>query len=750
MFKNRLAILLCFTLLTLCMDVRAEVVRGKVNDQTGAAIEGAHVRLTIGNRLFSTTTDSTGLFHLDVPDSAGTLTITARGFAILTVPWRGSSSELQFTLQPAPVTQEIVVTADRGKTPITDTAANVISLSTEELNTRAAATLDDALRQAPGFTLFRRNGSLVANPTTQGGSLRGVGASGASRVLVLEDGIPLNDPFGGWVYWDRTPRIAFERAELLRGGGASLYGNSAFAGVVDLLTAEPTNLIALESSGDSLSGHDVQGALSHRFSQWKLYGTGESYGNDGAFIVARENRGLIDTPAALQFGNASANVERSWGTGRRAFVSGSIFSEQRNNGTALQVNSTHLGEAIAGLDAEGKTGLVSLRFYGTGEHYHQSFSSVAPDRNSESLVRWQTVPSDQLGFSAQWARTFSGIRVTAGTDGRYIHGETDETVFSSGAATSLVNAGGTNENTGIFGEISGSLLHRLRLSAGVRGDWLQNTNGFTRTTPVSTGVTTGRNLPSRNEQAVSPRSGLVYDLAGGLQITASAYGGFRAPTLNELYRSFRLGNVVTVANEQLLAEHLAGGEAGLRYARNRFILSGSYFHQHVDDPIANITLSSTPLLITRQRQNMGALVAQGVDADALVVLPRMQLRAGYEYAHSEVTSFSADRTLVGNIVPQVPAHVFTFTAIYNAPRCWNIEWLLRASSRQFDDDQNLLVLDGYSTVGVSVSRSVGPTTWFVAASNIFNTSIEAAATPLKTFAAPRVVSGGVRLRYGGL
>src|ERR671929_131193 len=105
----------------------------------------------------------------------------------------------------------------------------------------SAATLDDALRQVPGFTLFRRTGSRVANPTSQGVSLRGVGASGASRALVLADGIPLNDPFGGWVYWGRVPRASVERIEVLRGGASSLYGSSALGGVVNLITRRPSS-----------------------------------------------------------------------------------------------------------------------------------------------------------------------------------------------------------------------------------------------------------------------------------------------------------------------------------------------------------------------------------------------------------------------------------------------------------------------------------------------------------------------------
>src|SRR6266545_1990015 len=125
----------------------------------------------------------------------------------------------------AQTSETITVTATRTETRIADTPSSVVVLSQKTLETTAAATIDDALRQVPGFTLFRRTGSRVANPTSQGVSLRGIGASGASRALVVDNGIPLNDPFGGWVYWGRIPRLALDRVEILRGGASDLYGS---------------------------------------------------------------------------------------------------------------------------------------------------------------------------------------------------------------------------------------------------------------------------------------------------------------------------------------------------------------------------------------------------------------------------------------------------------------------------------------------------------------------------------------------
>jgi len=111
-------------------------------------------------------------------------------------------------VRPAAFQDKVTVTASRHPEALGDTPASVLVLGSSDLRTTAGIGLDDALRQVPGFTLFRRTPSRAANPTTQGASLRGLAGSGASRAVVLEDGVPLNDPFGGWVYWGRVPRVA--------------------------------------------------------------------------------------------------------------------------------------------------------------------------------------------------------------------------------------------------------------------------------------------------------------------------------------------------------------------------------------------------------------------------------------------------------------------------------------------------------------------------------------------------------------
>jgi outer membrane receptor protein involved in Fe transport len=731
----------------MCSGVaEASQVRGRVLDESGAAIAGARVELQSAGTVRQSVTDNGGFFSIFLPDSSGTIRVSAQGFSTSLLKFQDLRGELTIKLRPAPVAQTVVVTGERNRSRMDETAANIVLLTATEVSSRAAPTLDDALRQVPGFTLFRRSNSLTANPTTQGASARGVGASGASRVLVLEDGVPLNDPFGGWVFWDRVPRVAVARAEVLR-GGESLYGSGALGGVVDLAMDRHDNRATVEAAGDSLSGRDFQGVVGRQFGGWIVSGDGESFANEGTFTVAASDRGRVDAPASLSFGNGHARMEHRVGNSETAFIAGGLFAEQRNNGTVLQVNSVHLGSLSSGIDAAGAHNAFSVRLYGSGEHYHQSFSSIASNRNSELLTRWQTAPSDQLGFSAQWMRSWSAWQITGGADGRFIHGETDETAFIANSPVNLSASGGMDHLLAGFLEMA-TTIKRVRASMGARVDRWSNTDGFNRLTTLSNGATTLKSLSPHTETAYSPRAGAVYSASERWQITAAAYAAFRAPTLNELYRSFRQGNVLTLANEALKAEHLRGGEAGIRYLRRRMIVSGTFFRDNVDNPAGNITLTVTPNLITRQRQNIGAMRIAGSDVDFLILLPRIQLRAGYEYVSSVVSSFSANPGLVGKAVPQVPAHSGSFSAIIAVPRHWTIAALARVASRQFDDDLNTFVLGRYSTVGLSVARQTGSVTWFANVSNLLDARIQTAATPVPTYASPRIISGGMRFIAG--
>jgi outer membrane receptor for Fe3+-dicitrate len=99
----------------------------------------------------------------------------------------------------------------------TETPTSVVSLGPQQISQQPGMNLDDRLRQIPGFSPFRRTSSVLRNPTIQGVSLRGIGSTGAIRTLVLWDGVPLNDPFGGWIYWDEWIRTSSIVSKLCKG-----------------------------------------------------------------------------------------------------------------------------------------------------------------------------------------------------------------------------------------------------------------------------------------------------------------------------------------------------------------------------------------------------------------------------------------------------------------------------------------------------------------------------------------------------
>ncbi len=211
--------------------------RGSVVDISGAVIPDAEVVVrTRDGRSLTVRTDGDGNF--DAGTLAAQVRVTSEGFEPAELAVSGSG-RVDVVLRPLNFADSVVVTATRGAERL-PSAASATVITSAELNNMAAGALDDALRSTPGFTLFRRSSSRVANPTTQGVTLRGVSGSGASRTLVLADGVPLNDPFGSWVYWNRVPQAAVDRVEVVRGATGDLYGAGALGGVVQVLTVQPS------------------------------------------------------------------------------------------------------------------------------------------------------------------------------------------------------------------------------------------------------------------------------------------------------------------------------------------------------------------------------------------------------------------------------------------------------------------------------------------------------------------------------
>jgi outer membrane receptor protein involved in Fe transport len=576
----------------------------------------------------------------------------------------------------------ITVTATRTTTRIADTPASVVVLSGETLETTAAPTLDDALRQIPGFTLFRRTGSRVANPTTQGVSLRGVGASGASRALVLDDGIPLNDPFGSWVSWGRVPVVAVERAEVLRGGASELYGSAAMGGVVQLVRRTSPG-VAIDATGGTAGTGSA--------AAYAGFGAGnvalELFRTDGYILVRPEDRGAVDEEA----GSRHASVDATLRSAAGAFLRGSYYDESRENGTPLQVNDTTTRQLAGGFSR----GALLVRANVLDEQYFQTFSAIAADRNSERPTSEQRIETKAGGASGQYSLTVGKRHVLVG-----------------GVDATHAQAVGKQQSlAGVWLEDLFAVRDDVAVTAGVRADTWESDGGL-------------------RETQVNPRLSLLWK-----NFSIASYTAFRAPTLNELYRGFRVGNVNTLPNAALRPETLTGFEAGVRARGGRLTL----FYATVEDTVANVTIASTPALITRQRQNLGSTRSMGAEFD-------YDWSAGRDWRGSFGLLFTdaavREGDLRGKRVPQVPRQQGTAQVSWR----W-ISAQLRWSGMQFDDDRNELPLRAFFVADVFASHPLGRGfEATLALENVFDEEVEAGATPVVTLGQPRAARVGLRYR----
>jgi len=705
-------------------------ITGTVVDVAGGAVAGAEVTArTPDGRTNTVTTAADGTFTVTGP--VASLKVVSTGFS--TVELTPSEPEVQVVLRPATFADSVVVTATRGAERL-PSAAPATVVTAAQLSNTAAGALDDVLRGTPGFSLFRRQSSRVANPTTQGVTLRGVSGSGSSRTLVLSDGVPLNDPFGSWVYWNRIPQAAVDRVEVVRGATGDLYGADALGGVVQVLTFSPDHTRARATieggSLDTFRGSLFGGLVKNG---WGASGAYEGNTTDGAYTVAPEARGPIDTPADSDYQTGFFTGGRQVNTWN-VFAKGALYSEDRGNGTPAQVNTTDWKQFSTTARGNAGGGVWQVQGATSWQDYYQTFTAVAADRASERLTTEQTTDTNFQTVGGQWTRLFGRTTLIAGADFQRTDSTVEELRYSvTNVQTGPFFAGGIERTYGGYGRASIPLHEAFTVELGARvDDW--------------TSEPTDTTLPDKSVTFFSPRASAAWR-AGRYAIQGAVYHANRPPTLNELHRGFRVGNVVTNPNPLLDPETLTGVEGGVLASWANVSARATGFFNDVNGAISNITLSSTPTLITRERRNSDTIRATGVEFEADARLTRtLSVNGQFVYTSSHYRGSVATPAIEGNQVPQVPAVQGGASVTWTDPRYVTAAAQVRFSGEQFDDDLNQFVLNPYGVVDVQVSRSVtNGLVGFMAVENLFDTVYDTGRTPIRLVGWPRTFRFGVRI-----
>ncbi|MBS1817902.1 MAG: TonB-dependent receptor [Acidobacteria bacterium] len=796
----------------LALSMAVSGLTGVVKDTSGGAVPGASVTVqsSSGAEQQTVTSGPDGRFSFATVPADAVLIVRAGGFAEQrqTV---GTQTDVEVTLQPPSILETVVVTPGRTEQRLGDTPASVNVVTAEQIESSPAIAVDDVLRSVPSFSLFRRANSVVAQPTTQGVSLRGIGPSGQSRTLVLLDGVPFNDPFGGWVYWTRVPMVSVDRIEVTEDTASGLYGNYAMGGVINIVTSRPTaRTLELKpqfgtfsgANGGSDKGNTPKFDMfaSHVYKKVGFAVEGSALNTDGFKTVTTE-AGPVDNNARVDYRNVTGKVE--YLPSDRITVSGRVgyFNENRDNGKIGELNDTRWTSMSGGVRMKLRDQSdLQARVYGDIQKAHYNFLAVSNAATTRNLVRLATdqrVPVNGVGGMLQWQKAI-GTRqaLTAGADWRSVDGDSREDAYSAIAGAgpgadgvtlpALLTvqriSGGTQRSTGAFVQDVITPVEKLVITLNARVDHWRNYDGHNLETTVATGLPTANNKPSipdRTDTVVSPRVASLYHVTDRVTVWGAINSGFRAPTLTELYRQFSVGAITTRPNAQLGPERLLGGELGLNVAPMRNLTARlTWFDNRVKDPVSNVTMTpSQPdyasvcvglaLGNCVQKQNLGRTKIAGVQTDVEYLIGRdWRVSGGYIFNNAKVTDGgSVNAGLVGKYLAQVPKNRGSLQVAYTNARIANVALAFQFAGLQYNDDQNVQFipaatlaaagydtsitagLPGYTTVDLMASRDLGSRFQVFVGAQNLTNKVFFVQTNPSTVGAPRMVNVGLRVRF---
>ena len=456
------------------------------------------------------------------------------------------------------------------------------ALDARALRGAAAASIDAVLRALPGFDRDRSNA-----PFTNYGQLRlSFAGAGSDRGALLVDGVPAQDGFGGQVDWNAIPAASVTRAELLRGPGSALYGSGAIGGALSLTTNTPASVAT--SRIDASAGGSDRGSAS--FAATGFAGALQS----SAFIATRRLAYGVIPPGQTSrvdrtaIGTAdTAHVRLRRATARTTLDADVLASDDaQQDGRPNDGFSRSLRQSAVTWTRAGDATLAITAFARATTLVNLADKPGTPG----ALLYTQHVPTSDAGARARWDRVLRDGTLALVADRRIVTGNSDQIAFDG---TTQSNVAGTQRIDGLALQRTWD-VGRFGAIAGARYDAI---------------VTHA--LGERHAAAVSPRLALRYDASLTTALRAAFGTGLRAPYLNELVRSFRIGAVLQQSNPSLVPERSGSVQFGFDVATHASRFALDYTGTRVHNAIGFATVATN----VQQRANFGRAATDAFTAE---------------------------------------------------------------------------------------------------------------------------------------
>ncbi len=619
------------------------------------------------------------------------------GSAVLALATGASAQEAVPGPRPS---EEIVVLGGGLPLPPGTPAYGSTKIQRDRLEHSPSGRIEAVLGDVAGFQQFRRSDSRSANPSAQGATLRALGGNASSRTLVLLDGVPMADPFFGYIPFSALVPERLSLIRVTRGGGSGAFGAGAVAGTIELASATRGELPVLSGSA-AYGSHDAT-ELAASLSP--------DLGSGFVSLSGRWDRGdgFLTTPAAQRSAATVPAAYDAWSANLRAVAPVSTDAEIQARVTLFRDTRTL---RFRGADSLSEGQDASIRFLSRGPWQVDALAYVQA-RNFTNIVISATsflktldqraTPSTGLGGKVELRPPVGAAHVLRlGGDIRRASGTMFEDAYNAAGVTARRGAGGAQTSVGVFVEndwTPGGPGGPLVLTGGARADHWSIEDGYFQSANASGSSITRTPFADRNGWEATGRIGALFHASAALDLRAAAYTGFRLPTPNELYRPFTVFPVRTEANASLEPERLEGAEAGVDlHPLPGVTLGATLFYNRLKNAIANVTVATN----LRERQNVDAIVAKGVELTAAAARGAFGINASYAYSHGRVEApglaFDALRPA------QSPAHSASATLSWSRTDGPLLATTVRYVSSQYEDDLQQDVLGDALTVDAVAS-----------------------------------------------
>ena len=631
----------------------------------------------------------------------------------------GASTE--FRLAP------VVVTATRSERTLVDQPMSVSVVRKEQIEQTPAYSLDDVLRTVPGINL-PQTASYQAHPTANFISMRGLGGGHhIVRALVMLDGVPINDPFFGYVQWNRVPMENIERVEVVRGGGSSLWGNYAMGGVINIITRAPDKKgFGASGGGGSYNTYRGDGFADFVLSdEIKVRANVNAWGT-GGFNQIQPAYGPIYTPTSFNAVNGQVTAYFTPDSTFTGNVRVNVHGNNQTLFTPIQTNNQQIYD-LAG-SATKKFGGVDLTVTAFHEQSRFVTNNAAtpfgvPTGFGEYLQNQHTTPVYSTGGSAQFSGQVNDIvrLVTLGVDAQRISGMDSALIYNqSGAVTQNYFGGGKQQFVGIFGQVDVFPVKNVEVLLSGRFQTFNNFDGFDGA-PGGIGV-----APTTTATSFDPRLSALWMVTPNLGLRTAAYSAFRAPSLDNLYRSFSVPFGIFLPNAQLVPEKLQGIEGGFDASWGPLSAQFTAYYQEVTNLITTRNLGPGQLpagyFFGTQNINAGKAIVQGFEAQlGWQIAPGWKADVNYTTVSSKIVDNQYDPLSVGKQQAGIPTQQAAATLGYSDPRGWRVSSRMRWIGQNWGDNDNTLPLDSHTVFDVSAGYTIAKSAeLFVDVQNLFN------------------------------